>query len=109
MLCAKRGAGLRSAGFSAWVKHPQQGVARVPCSKQWCCVTQRPGVHPAALLLSWSCCRPYLYTSYVGGGIGLLYVAVKAFMYSYPLAWLPPAVLMITFATLSWLHILAAR
>lgn len=53
--------------------------------------------------------RPYLYTSYVCGCGGLLYVTLKACLYSYPVAWLPPAAIMVTFATFSWLHILAAR
>jgi hypothetical protein len=54
-------------------------------------------------------CRPYLYTSYVCGCGGLLYVTPKACLYSYPVAWLPPAAIMVTFATFSWCHILAAR
>ena len=43
------------------------------------------------------------------GAVCLLYVGVKACLYSYPLAWLPPAALMTTAATFSWLDILAAR
>lgn len=53
--------------------------------------------------------RPYLYTSYVTGCAGLLYVLPKACLYAYPLRWLPPAALMVMFGTFSWLHILAAR
>lgn len=53
--------------------------------------------------------RPYLYTSYVTGCAGLVYVVIKACLYAYPLAWLPPAAMMVTFGTFSWLHILAAR
>jgi hypothetical protein len=52
----------------------------------------------------------YLYTSYVGGCAGLLYVLIKGRMFHFdPVAWAPAAAMMITFAVFSWLHILAAR
>ncbi|KAF6249054.1 hypothetical protein COO60DRAFT_1004676 [Scenedesmus sp. NREL 46B-D3] len=53
--------------------------------------------------------RPYLYTSYVVGGLGFVYALVKASRFAYPLAWLPPAGMLATFGVFSWLHILAAR
>ena len=53
--------------------------------------------------------RPYLVTSYVCGCVGLVYVLVKACLYSYPPVWLPPASMLVAAGTFSWLHILAAR
>ena len=55
------------------------------------------------------CCRPYLYSSYVCGAVVLLYVCLKAWLFSYPLAWLPPAALMTTCGAFSCLDVLAAR
>lgn len=43
------------------------------------------------------------------GAAGLVYAGVKAWLFLYPLAWLPPAAVMAAFFSFSWMHILAAR
>ncbi|WIA17190.1 hypothetical protein OEZ85_014073 [Tetradesmus obliquus] len=53
--------------------------------------------------------RPYLITSYVLGCAGFVYALLKAAYFAWPLAWLPPAGMLLTFGCFSWLHILAAR
>lgn len=57
----------------------------------------------------WLPCRAYLYTSYAVGSAGFVYALVKGALFEYDGAWLPPAAVIVTFATFSWAHILAAR
>ncbi len=59
------------------------------------------------------CCihprRQYLMTAYMLGGAGLIYLAVKASLFTYGEGRVPVAVLLSTFGVFSILHIYAAR